>query len=374
MPVIIFKARICFGVKGPSPSASASCFCTSNSGDLSLLLLAMEQSDPLHITASPEDGGTRLDRFLASASGVDLSRTRIKALIQDGQLTCDGAKVTDPSASVKSEAVYILTLPPIEDATPQPENIPLDIYFEDEHLIVLEKPAGMVVHPAPGSYEGTLVNALLHHCGDSLSGIGGVARPGIVHRLDKDTSGVMMAAKTEKAHHKLSKLFAKHNLTRRYHALVWGLPPERIGTIDAPIGRSRHDRKKMAILENGKEAITHYETLRDLPPFAALLECTLETGRTHQIRVHLSAMGYGIIGDPVYGHPLRSAQMPDQTARDVLATLRPFERQALHAAHLGFTHPITKEPLAFDSPLPEDMKGLVKQVEQGIAARVKSVR
>ena len=334
----------------------------------------MEHTDPLQIIAGPNDGGTRLDRFLANANEIELSRTRIKSLIQDGQLMCDGAKITDPSASVKSDAVYLLTMPPIEDATPQPENIPLDIYFEDEHLIVLEKPAGMVVHPAPGSYDGTLVNALLHHCGDSLSGIGGVARPGIVHRLDKDTSGVMMAAKTEKAHHKLSKLFAKHNLVRRYHAIVWGLPPERVGTIDEPIGRSRHDRKKMAIMENGKEAITHYETLRDLPPFAALLECTLETGRTHQIRVHLQHKGYGIIGDGVYGHPLRSAQMPDQISRDILAGLRGFERQALHAAHLGFIHPITKEPLAFDSPLPEDMMGLIKQIEQGIKRRASGIK
>ena len=334
----------------------------------------MEHTDPLQIIAGPNDGGTRLDRFLANANEMELSRTRIKSLIQDGQLMCDGAKVTDPSASVKSDAVYLLTMPPVEDATPQPENIPLDIYFEDEHLIVLEKPAGMVVHPAPGSYDGTLVNALLHHCGESLSGIGGVARPGIVHRLDKDTSGVMMAAKTEKAHHKLSKLFAKHNLVRRYHAIVWGLPPERVGTIDEPLGRSRHDRKKMAVIENGKEAITHYETLRDLPPFAALLECTLETGRTHQIRVHLQHKGHGIIGDGVYGHPLRSAQMPDQVSRDILAGLRGFERQALHAAHLGFTHPITKEPLEFDSPLPKDMTMLIKQIEQGIKQRAQGIK
>ncbi|MGC6518336.1 MAG: RluA family pseudouridine synthase [Candidatus Puniceispirillaceae bacterium] len=333
----------------------------------------MDQSDPIQIIATPEDNGKRLDRFLATASEVELSRTRLKALIQDGSLTCDGVKLTDPSASVKSGACYEVTLPPVQDATPQPENIPLDIYFEDDHLIVLEKPAGMVVHPAPGAYEGTLVNALLHHCGDSLSGIGGVARPGIVHRLDKDTSGVMMAAKSEKAHIKLSKMFAKHALDRRYHALVWGLPPNRIDTIDQPIGRSRYDRKKMTVTDTGKEAITHYQTLRDLPPFAALLECALETGRTHQIRVHLSAMGYGIIGDGVYGHPLRSAQMPDQIARDVLAGLRGFARQALHAAHLGFEHPITKQQMHFDSPLPADMTGLISQIEQGIKRRAKAV-
>ena len=332
----------------------------------------MEQT-PHVITAGTDDGGQRLDRFLAAAADTDLSRTRVKSLIIDGHVTCNGVKVTDPSASVKSDSVYALSVPPAIDAIPQPENIPLDIYFEDEHLIVLEKPAGMVVHPAPGSYDGTLVNALLYHCGDSLSGIGGVARPGIVHRLDKDTSGVMMAAKTEKAHVKLSKMFAKHALERRYAALVWGLPAQRFGTIDAPLGRSKYDRKKMTVLEGGKPAITHYKTIRDLPPFSALIECTLETGRTHQIRVHLSDMGYGIIGDTVYGTPLRSAQMPDNSARDTLAQLRNFERQALHAAHLGFTHPITKQPLAFDSPLPADMMGLIGQIEQGIAQRANAI-
>lgn len=320
------------------------------------------------MTADEQAEGQRLDRWLAECT-ADLSRTRLKALILDGQLRMNGVTVTDPSASVKPLATYELILPPVKDATPQPEDIPLQIYFEDEHLIVLEKPAGMVVHPAPGSYDGTLVNALLHHCGDSLSGIGGVARPGIVHRLDKDTSGVMMAAKSEKAHVKCAKLFAKHTLDRRYQALVWGLPAERVGTIDAPIGRNKYDRKKQAISETGKDAITHYQTLRDLPPFSALVECKLETGRTHQIRVHMSAMGYGIIGDPLYGTPLRSAQMPDQIGRDVLAQLRQFERQALHAAHLGFVHPITGETLAFDSPLPADMLGLVKQIEAGIKRR-----
>lgn len=325
------------------------------------------------MTATSEDAGTRLDRWLAKASELDLSRTRLKALIQDGHVSCNGVKLTDPSASVKSDTEYELQVPPPEDATPQPQDIPLQIYYEDDHLIVLEKPVGMVVHPAPGSYDGTLVNALLHHCGDSLSGIGGVARPGIVHRLDKDTSGVMMAAKSEKAHVKLSKMFARHALERRYHALVWGLPPERVGTIDAPIGRSKHDRKKQVITETGKEAITHYQTLRDLPPFAAIVACELETGRTHQIRVHMAAMGYGIIGDPLYGTPLRSAQMPDQTARDLLAEMRAFPRQALHAAHLGFAHPITGEMLSFESPLPDDMTGLVKQIEAGISRRAKGM-
>ena len=329
----------------------------------------MDNLEPLYITSDEASSGQRLDRWLAANCSAELSRSRLKALILDGQLRCNGVSLTDPSASVKPDTTYELTLPPPVDAEPKPENIPLDIYFEDEHLIVLEKPAGMVVHPAPGSPDGTLVNALLHHCGDSLSGIGGVARPGIVHRLDKDTSGVMMAAKSEKAHQKLAKLFARHNLDRRYNALVWGLPPERMGTIDAPIGRSKHDRKKQAIMEKGKEAITHYQTKRDLPPFSALIECQLETGRTHQIRVHLAAMGYGIIGDPLYGTPLRSAQVPDQVSRDLLAQMRSFERQALHAAILGFRHPITGEDLSFESPLPEDMKALIKTIETGIHKR-----
>ena len=329
----------------------------------------MDNLEPLYITSDEASSGQRLDRWLAATCPAELSRSRLKALILDGQLRCNGVSLTDPSASVKPDTTYELTLPPPVDAEPKPENIPLDIYYEDEHLIVLEKPAGMVVHPAPGSPDGTLVNALLYHCGDSLSGIGGVARPGIVHRLDKDTSGVMMAAKSEKAHQKLAKLFARHDLDRRYNALVWGLPPERIGTIDAPIGRSKHDRKKQAIMETGKEAITHYQTKRDLPPFSALIECQLETGRTHQIRVHLAAMGYGIIGDPLYGTPLRSAQVPDQISRDLLAQMRQFERQALHAAILGFRHPITGEELSFESPLPEDMKALIKTIETGIHKR-----
>ena len=194
------------------------------------------------------------------------------------------------------------------------------------------------------------MNALLYHCGDSLSGIGGVARPGIVHRLDKDTSGVMMAAKSEKAHQKLSKMFAKHALTRRYHALVWGMPALREGTIDAPIGRSRYDRKKMAVMENGKEAITHYTTLRDLPPFSSLVECTLETGRTHQIRVHLSEMGYGIIGDGVYGHPLRSAQMPDALSRDILLACAGLSAKPFMRLIWGFCIPLPSKRCLLTAP------------------------
>ena len=335
-----------------------------------LLSAAMEPSIILDITATAADQSERLDKFIARAGQEhNLSRSRAKALILDGQLRCDGRTLTDPSASVKSGAIYQLEIPPAADPTPQAEDIPLTILFEDEHLILIDKPVGMVVHPAPGAMTGTLVNALIAHCGDSLTGIGGVARPGIVHRLDKDTSGVMVVAKTDEAHHRLSKRFAKHDMDRRYQALVWGMPAERHSYIDAPLGRHRTDRKRQAVRPDGKHAITHYSTLRDLPPIGCLVECVLETGRTHQIRVHMSHIGHGLIGDPVYGRPLRAAQMPDQTSRDLLAKLRNFERQALHAAKLEFDHPITGQLITGESPLPDDMQGLLADIDAAIAKR-----
>ena len=330
----------------------------------------MEPSTLFDITATDADQSERLDKFLArTGQDYNLSRSRAKALILDGQLRCDGRTLTDPSASVKSGAVYQLEIPPAADPVPQAEDIPLSILFEDEHLILIDKPVGMVVHPAPGSMSGTLVNALIAHCGSTLTGIGGVARPGIVHRLDKDTSGVMVAAKTDEAHHGLSKLFAKHDMDRRYQAMVWGMPAERHGIIDAPLGRHRTDRKRQAVRPDGKDAVTHYSTLRDLPPIGCLLECVLETGRTHQIRVHMSHIGHGLVGDPVYGKPLRSAQMPDQTSRDLLAKLRNFDRQALHAAKLEFDHPITGRLISGISPLPEDMRSMLADIDIAIAKR-----
>ena len=330
----------------------------------------MTTPDRLELRATETDLSERLDRFLArAASEFSLSRSRIKSLIQDGQLLIDGRTLTDPSASVKPGALYSLVIPEVVEAAPQAEDIPLEILFEDEHLLLINKPAGMVVHPAPGALSGTLVNALIAHCGDSLTGIGGVARPGIVHRLDKDTSGVMVAAKSDKAHHGLTKLFAKHDMDRRYQALVWGMPPERHGYIDAPLGRHRTDRKRQAVRPDGKEAVTHYSTLRDLPPIGCLLECVLETGRTHQIRVHMAHLGHGLVGDPVYGKPLRAAQMPDQISRDLLGHLRDFPRQALHAAKLAFDHPITGQLIEGISPLPEDMTGLLTKIDATIAKR-----
>ena len=325
----------------------------------------------LTITAPPEAAGERLDRFLAAGleAPSPLSRTRLKALILEGAVTESGTAVTDPSQSVRAEAEYALLLPPVREATPRAEDIPLDIIFEDEHIIVLNKPSGMVVHPGPGQPDGTLVNALIAHCGDSLTGIGGVMRPGIVHRLDKDTSGVMMAAKSDATHQKLTDMFAAHDLDRHYLAITWGMPPETEGRIEAALGRSTRDRKKQAVVPNGRYAATNWTVIRRLPPFASIVECRLETGRTHQIRVHMAHLGHGVIGDPMYGKPMRSSQMPDAVARDCLAEIRGFRRQALHAASLGFAHPVTGEALHFETPMPDDMAGLVAAIEAGIARR-----
>ena len=330
----------------------------------------------LTITAPPEAAGERLDRFLAAGleAPSPLSRTRLKALILEGVVTENGTAVTDPSQSVRAEAEYALLLPPVREATPQAEDIPLDIMFEDDHIIVLNKPSGMVVHPGPGQPDGTLVNALIAHCGDSLTGIGGVMRPGIVHRLDKDTSGVMMAAKSDAAHQKLTEMFAAHDLDRHYLAITWGMPPETEGRIEAALGRSTRDRKKQAVVPNGRYAATNWTVIRRLPPFASIVECRLETGRTHQIRVHMGHLGHGVIGDPMYGKPMRSGQMPDAVARDCLAEIRGFRRQALHAASLGFAHPVTGEQLHFETPMPDDMAGLVATIEAGIARRATAPR
>ena len=327
-------------------------------------------SERVTLAAEAEQAGQRLDKWLADTlARDDLSRSRLKALIQDGALKKDNQVVTDPSARVIAASVYSLTLPEAAPATPQPEPLPLAILYEDEHLICINKAAGMVVHPAPGALSGTLVNALLYHCGDSLTGIGGVARPGIVHRLDKDTSGVMIAAKTAAAHSRLTDMFAAHDLDRRYQALVWGLPAMRADTVDAALARHPVDRKRQAVQPRGRHAITHYTTLRDLPPFGCLIECRLETGRTHQIRVHMAHIGHGVIGDPLYGKPKRAGQMPDTISREALATLRAFPRQALHAARLSFAHPVTGAALDFESPLPADMTKLLTTIEQAIRAR-----
>ena len=296
----------------------------------------------------------RLDAALAEIV-KDLSRERIKALIADGQLCVAGTVVTDPAAKKYAGKPFELTVPAPRDGPAQPQDIPLDIVYEDHHLIVVNKPAGMVVHPAAGHPDGTLVNALLHHCKGQLSGIGGVMRPGIVHRIDKDTSGLMVAAKTDEAHQGLSKLFATHDIERRYLAIVNGRPHPLNGTIEGNIGRSPVNRKKMAVVGEGrgKPAITHYRTLEPLNG-ATLVECTLETGRTHQVRVHMSQKGYSLVGDPLYGVRRKSALSGRKDIR--------FGRQALHAASLGFAHPVSKDILMFSIDMPEDMQVLLMKL------------
>ncbi|RAN31481.1 RluA family pseudouridine synthase [Hyphomonas pacifica] len=326
----------------------------------------------LEITATSADEGKRLDSFLASRAD-SLSRSRLKALILEGAVSMNGTPETDPRKPAVDGAVYRITLPDPVPATPEAEDIPLDILFEDAHLIVLNKPSGMAVHPAPGSWDGTLVNALLHHCQGELSGIGGVERPGIVHRIDKLTTGVLVVAKTESAHLGLSELFQTHDIERKYLAVTRGAPRPLSGTVHEPIARSTGDRKKMAVVRNpesgvGRHAITHYRAiemfgLRDKGtglPAAALVECQLETGRTHQIRVHLSHIGVPLIGDPVYGRQKGISSYGRGEAHiEGTKAARAFPRQALHAAVLGFVHPITKETLRFEAPLPEDMSDLI---------------
>ena len=296
----------------------------------------------------------RLDKALAEAT--ELSRERVKGLIANGLVEIDGRTATTASAKLAGGEAFRVTLPPPEPLETTAQDIPLDIVFEDAHLLVVNKPAGMVVHPAAGNADGTLVNALLHHCKGQLSGINGVARPGIVHRIDKDTSGLLVVAKFDAAHEGLAKQFADHSIHRRYLAVCAGHPDPVKGTVEGRIGRSDKDRKKMAVLPDGatrgKHAVTHYEVLRRLG-HAALIECRLETGRTHQVRVHCASIGHPLLGDPVYGRT-------PKPLRPVLEQLQ-FARQALHAASLGFSHPISGESLDFCAELPPDMRELIDE-------------
>lgn len=309
--------------------------------------------------------GVRLDKALAVTFRT-LSRARLQALLAEGAVTCDGQVVSNGSAKALP-GLYAVTPPPVVSATPLPQPIPLTVLFEDADLIVIDKPAGMAAHPAPGTPDGTLVNALLAHCGDSLSGIGGVARPGIVHRLDKDTSGVMVAAKTDRAHAGLSALFATHDIERTYIALTRGAPNPSRGRIETLIGRSSSDRKKMAVQKSsGRIAITDYVVQQTYgqpakpgaPPLAARVACTLHTGRTHQIRVHLASKGSPILGDATYG-----SGSPATPVRAAIAAAG-LTRQALHAAVLGFVHPITGEALRFETALPADMLALEARLSE----------
>ena len=299
----------------------------------------------------------RLDRALARLVPA-LSRSRLKALIEAGQVSRDGAPVREPSTRVKAGQNFAIIIPNPQPATPAAQPIALTILYEDADLIVVDKPAGLVVHPAPGNLDLTLVNALLAHCGESLTGIGGVLRPGIVHRLDKDTSGVLVAAKSARAHAGLVEQFARRAVARRYLAVVWGSPSPAAGAVEAPIGRSPANRKKMAVVaRGGKAALTRYRTLaRYAGGAAALLECRLATGRTHQIRVHLAHIGHAVLGDAVYGRTRRGASA-------VAAAAARIGRQALHANSLGFVHPVSGEALSFASEPPDDMKELMASLE-----------
>jgi 23S rRNA pseudouridine1911/1915/1917 synthase len=315
----------------------------------------------VELTADEAAAGERLDRWLA-ASLQAVSRSRVKALVEAGQVRHAGATITDPSWRVKPGQRFEVTLPEPEAATPQPESVPLAILYEDAELVVLDKPAGMAVHPAPGSPAGTLVNALIAHCGDSLSGIGGVKRPGIVHRLDKDTTGIMVVAKTDAAHQHLSRQFAERRVERSYLALVWGVPNPLQGSVVGAIGRDPRDRKRMAVVEGrGKPAETLYAVRRAYGLAAALLSCRLKTGRTHQIRVHLASIGHPLIGDATYGRV--TAARLNRLQPEAREAVRAFPRQALHAAVLGFEHPSTGKPLRFETPPPPDLDQLLTNLE-----------
>lgn len=335
--------------------------------------MAASNDATIRLIVEDKQAGDRLDKALAVVAPPGLSRSRLTALIREGAVRSEGdetgATLTDPKAKVKPGA-YLVTAPEPQDADPQPEDIPLTIHFEDEHLIVVDKPVGMVVHPAAGAPDGTLVNALLHHCGDTLSGIGGVKRPGIVHRIDKDTSGLLVVAKTDAAHQGLSDLFASHDLTREYLAVTRGAPSRGsarlMGTpgvtaegpwfrVETFLGRHPADRKKMAVVRgtDGRRAVTRFQVEERLSTRAAIIRCRLETGRTHQIRVHLNHLGHGLIGDQVYGKG-KTAGLPEFAAT--------FPRQALHAATLGFVHPISGKNHEFFSDLPPDLRNLIVEL------------
>jgi 23S rRNA pseudouridine1911/1915/1917 synthase len=320
------------------------------------------------LTAGDMHKGWRLDHFLAKAL-PELSRARLQALIKEGRVRKGEATIGDPNFRVKPGESYAVDVPPPAPAEPQAQAIPLAILYEDDDLIVIDKEAGLVVHPAAGNLDGTLVNALLAHCGASLKGIGGVARPGIVHRLDKDTSGVLVVAKNERAMRSLAKQFAAHKVERAYNAVVWGAPRERSGLVEGNLGRNPFDRKRMAVLrETGKPARTRYATLeafgtRD-KAFASLLECRLETGRTHQIRVHLAHIGHPLIGDATYGRARRAPIPRSPEEKAAFEAALKFPRQALHAGVLGFFHPTKQKNMRFESPWPADFANLMKALRE----------
>lgn len=329
------------------------------------------------LIADADAAGKRLDQWLASQLTPDLSRNRIQSLISAGHVQVDGRLVSEPKHKLREGSTVTLHIPEAAPAAPQPENIPLDLLYEDNDIIVVNKPAGLVVHPGNGNWTGTLVNALIHHCGDTLSGIGGVKRPGIVHRLDKDTSGVLVVAKNDKAHKALSAQFADHGRTgpleRAYQALVWGMPERPAGTIDAYLGRSHRDRTKQAVVREDREdaryAITHYMIeerfceKEDATALASLVECRLETGRTHQIRVHMAHIGHPLVGDNDYGSAYKTKA--NRLTAELQETVKNFHRQALHARLLAFEHPVSGEFMEFSADMPQDMQRLVEAFRHG---------
>ncbi len=323
-----------------------------------------------------EAAGRRLDQWLAEALAPHLSRSRLQDLIRQGAVSVAGESVTEPKRKLAGGEAISIDLPEPQPAEPRAQAIALDVLYEDDDIIVINKPAGLVVHPGAGNADGTLVNALIHHCGDSLSGIGGVRRPGIVHRLDKDTSGVMVVAKNDKAHRTLADQFADHGRTgaleRAYRALVWGTPPRQTGVIDAPLGRASSDRTKRAVVReaaaDARHAVTRYRTLErygrkaDSTATASLVECRLETGRTHQIRVHMAHIGHPLIGDRVYGSAF--ATKTNILPHDIALAVRAFPRQALHAALLVIEHPANGTVMRFEAPFPQDMNALVNALKR----------
>ncbi|MFT3811418.1 MAG: RluA family pseudouridine synthase [Micropepsaceae bacterium] len=325
------------------------------------------QTRTLTVEATPAETGERLDRVLVRGAGAELSRARIQALMAEGAVTGPEGVIGDASRRVKAGETFHVAIPAPVAAIPQAQDIPLDIVFEDRHLIIINKPAGLVVHPAAGNPDGTLVNALLHHCGGSLAGIGGEIRPGIVHRIDKDTSGLLVVAKDEKTLGSLGKMFAAHAIERMYVAFIRGAPFKREGRIEGDIGRSHFERTKMVVRPGGKPAVTHYEVQAKygspLAPIAAKVHCRLETGRTHQIRVHMTHIGHPLIGDPSYGRSRTAPAAKKGIPQETLDAIDGFPRQALHAAVLGFQHPATHKTIRFEAPLPDDLITLEKALQ-----------
>jgi 23S rRNA pseudouridine1911/1915/1917 synthase len=324
------------------------------------------EEDELSFLVNEDGVGQRADKYLTSVC-EDLSRSRLQGLIADGQVSLNGKPL---KASVKLELgdELIVNIPPPIPSTPEAQNIPLSVVYEDEDLLVIDKAAGMVVHPGAGNWTGTLVNALLHHCGESLSGIGGVIRPGIVHRLDKETSGLMIVAKNDHAHHHLAEQLSDRSLSRVYEALVFGVPLPIKGVVSRPIGRHRHNRQKMSVMSSTpRDAVTHYHVLENYRDVCALVECALETGRTHQIRVHMEALGYPLIGDPLYGTQQNALISKLKKARyndDIIEKTSSFPRQFLHARHLVFIHPTTEDEMHFESSMPEDMLNILDSLRK----------